>query len=177
MLVGGLFVLYVSSVVSSDRSDNGMVAVVEGQAGRVVEPVLDRAAVENARLVNELRAELLRSGTALTVEAIASGGGGRRADTVRRWVLRRRDAHQLVAVTHEGQLLVPSFQLTPALDDVDEVAAAVVARLVDHGLDAWAVWDWFLTADPWLGGGRPVDALAGGQAEALGRAVAGLLQE
>ena len=153
-----------------------MAVVVEGSVGRVVEPVLDHAAVENARLVNQLRAELLRSGTALTVDAIADGSG-RRPDTVRRWVLRRREAGDLVTVTHEGQLLVPSFQLTPALDEVDDVAAGVVSRLVAHGLDGWAVWDWFCTADPWLGGRRPLDVLVAGDREALDRAVAGLVQE
>jgi transposase len=65
-----------------------MGAATPGEA-RVVEPVLDHAAVENARLVNAARAQLLRSGTAVTVEAIAEACG-KEAATVRRWVARQR---------------------------------------------------------------------------------------
>lgn len=151
-------------------------SALEVVEARVVEPVLDWAAVENARLVNAARAALLTSGTAVTVDTIADATG-KQPDTVRRWVARLRKAARVVTVTHDGQVYVPTFQLTAAFDDVDERAGAIVGQLVDYGMDGWAVWDWFLTANPWLGGDRPVDRLDGGDVEAVQRAVSGLTQE
>jgi len=143
---------------------------------RVVEPVQDWAAVENARLVNEARAALLKSGSAVSIDTIASALG-KQPDTVRQWVGRHRRAGQLVSVTHDGQVYVPSFQLTPAFDHVDDAVAGVVRRLTDYGMDGWAVWDWFQTPNTWLDGDVPADLLAAGDLEAVLGAVAGLLQE
>jgi hypothetical protein len=143
---------------------------------RVVEPVQDWAALENARLVNQARAALLRSGTAATVDAIADATG-RAPGTVRRWIARLRNASRLVTVTHDGQVYVPTFQLRPAFDDVDPTAAEVVGQLVSYGMDGWSVWDWFLTANTWLGGDTPAARLAAGDLDGVRRALAGLLQE
>ncbi len=143
---------------------------------RVVEPVQDWAALENARLVNQARAALLKSGTAVSIDAIADAVGKQPA-TVRRWIARQRADRRLVTVSHDGQVYVPSFQLTEAFDDVDPHAAEAVRRLVDYGMDGWAVWDWFQTANTWLGGDAPADRLAAGDVDAVERAVAGLLQE
>lgn len=142
---------------------------------RVVEPVQDWAALENARLVNEARAQLLTSGTAVTVDAIVDVTG-KQPDTVRRWISRARREHRLVTVTHDGQVYIPTVQLTDALDDIDPDVAAVVGMLVDYGMDGWAVWDWFQVANTWLGGDSPADRLAAGDLEAVHRAVAGLTQ-
>lgn len=143
---------------------------------RVIEPVQDRAALENARLVNEARAALLRSGTAVTVEAVAEVTGKSPA-TIRRWVARLRNDRRLVTVIHDGQVYIPSFQLAPAFDDVDPLAAEIVAKFVDYGMDGWAVWDWFLAPNTWLGGDTPGTRLADGDRAALARAVSGLHQE
>lgn len=142
---------------------------------RVVEPIQDHAALENARLVNQVRAELLRSGTAVTIDAVAHTTGKSQA-AVRRWVARARNQHRLVTVTHDGQVYVPSFQLAPAFDTVDPLAAEIVAKLVDHGLDGWSVWDWFLAPNTWLGGEPPLGYLTAGDRDALVRAVDGLTQ-
>lgn len=150
-----------------------MVQLVES---RVVEPVQDRAALENARLVNQARAALLRSGTAVTIDAVADVTGKAPA-TVRRWVARLRNDRRLVTVSHDGQVYIPSFQLTPAFDDADPLAAEIVGQLVTYGMDGWAVWDWFLTANTWLGAGTPAARLADGDSDALWHALSGLLQE
>lgn len=150
--------------------------IVQMGDARVVEPVQDRAALENARLVNQARAALLRSGTAVTVDAIADVTG-KTPPTVRRWVARQRNEGRLVTVQYDGAMLVPSFQLTAAFDEVDPLCAEVVSRLVDYGSDGWAVWDWFLTANTWLGGDTPAAHLAAGDGDALWRAVSGLTQE
>lgn len=151
-------------------------STVELPGPRVVEPVLDWAGLENARLVNQARATLLTSGTAVTVDTIADATG-KQPNTVRRWVARQRADHRLVTVSHDGQVYVPTVQLTAAFDDVDAHAAEVVGRLVTCGMDGWAVWDWFQTANTWLGGDAPVDRLAAGDIDAVRRAVSGLLQE
>lgn len=141
----------------------------------VVDPVYDHAAVEKARLVNQARAQLLRSGGAVTFEMIAEATG-RNVGSVRQWVNRRVRAGRLVTVTHEGSTLVPTFQLTDAFD-LDDGVAEVVARLADAGLSGWAVWDWFATPNTWLDGDTPEETLRAGDRAAVDRAVAGMLQE
>lgn len=141
----------------------------------VVEPVLDHAAAERARLVNDARAALLKSGGAVTIEMIAEASGRTRG-AVRQSVTRQRTAGSLVTVTHEGIVLVPTFQLDDAFD-LQPDAAAVVARLVEYGMSGWAVWDWFATPNTWLDGTAPADALAGGDIDAVHGAVSGMFQE
>jgi hypothetical protein len=141
----------------------------------VVEPVLDHAAAERARLVNDARARLLRSGTAVTIELIANATG-RSTAAVRQWVTRQRAAGSLVTVIQDGALLVPTFQLDDAFG-LDHDVAAIVARLVDHGMSGWAVWDWFATPNTWLDGATPQDVLAAGDPAAVHTAVSGLFQE
>jgi hypothetical protein len=142
--------------------------------GRVVEPVQDWAALENARLANAARAALLTSGSAVTVEALA-GATGKSPSTVRRWIGRLRTAQRLVTVTHDGQMYVPTFQLTDA-GAVDPAAAKLVSQLVGYGMDGWAVWDWVMTPNSWLGGDTPRRCLAAGDSVSVARAVDGLLQ-
>ena len=141
----------------------------------VVEPVLDHAAAERARLVNEARARLLRLGKTVTIELIANATG-RSTGTVRQWVTRQRAAGMLVTVTQDGVLLVPSFQLDDAFG-LDHDAAEIVSRLVEHGMSGWAVWDWFATANTWLDGATPEAVLAAGDTGAVHAAVSGMFQE
>lgn len=142
---------------------------------RVVEPVLDHAALENARLVNAARAGLLTSGTAVTIDTIA-GALGKDPDTVRRWVARQRRARRLVTVTHERQVYIPTVQLDAAFDLADAVAE-VVERLVDHGMSGWAVWDWFESPNTWLDGDVPARLARAGAFDVVGHAVDGMFQE
>lgn len=148
---------------------------VEFAQPQVVEPVLDHAAVENARLVNAARARLLTSATAVTVEQIAAATG-RDPGTVRRWIARHRDAGRLVTVTHDGLLLVPAVQLDEVFG-LDDQVAEIVDRLVAHGMDGWAVWHWLETPDTWLDGASPAQRLRAGDIDAVRRAVAGMFQE
>lgn len=141
----------------------------------VVEPVLDHAAAERARLVNEARAALLRSGGAVTVEMIAEATG-RSTAAVRQWITRHRNAGALVTVTHDGVLLVPTFQLDDAFG-LNRHVAEVVGRLVRYGMSGWAVWDWFAAANTWLDGRTPTDAVETGALDAVHAAVSGMFQE
>lgn len=140
----------------------------------VVQPVFDHAAAERARLVNVARAELLRSGRVVTVDMLAAATG-RTIGTTRQWVRRYRKAGRLVAVTHDGNVLVPTFQLDESFT-LDETVAAIVGRLVAGQMSDWAVWDWFATPNTWLDNATPADALDAGDVVGVRRAVAGLFQ-
>lgn len=141
----------------------------------VVEPRLDHARTEIARLANRARARLLRSGTAVTIDVLADAQAKRPA-TVRQWVARQRRKGELVTVTHDGVVLIPTFQLDRAFD-LDPDIAGVVAELVGHGMDGWSVWDWAHMPNSWLDGHTPSEALAAGHLREVRRAVAGLFQE
>lgn len=140
----------------------------------VVEPLYDHAAVERARLVNAARAGLLRSHGAVTFDMLAEATG-RTPGAVRQWVNRRVRSGRLITVTHDGNTLVPTFQLTDAFD-VDERIAALVQDLTAAGMSSWAVWDWFVTPNTWLDGASPLDALRAGDGTEVARAVSGMLQ-
>ena len=138
-------------------------------------PVLDHAAAERARLVNEARAALVASGTAVTVEMFARSTG-RTAAAARQWLLRRRQAGDVITVTHDDRLLIPTFQLTESFDR-DETAGEIVEFLSSHGMSGWAIWDWFATPNSWLDGIAPADALTAGRTDDVRRAATGMFQE
>ncbi|CAN5587816.1 MAG: hypothetical protein ACR2JF_09045 [Iamia sp.] len=141
----------------------------------VVEAVLDHAAAERARLVTAARATLLRSAGAVTIEVLAEATD-RKVGTARQWVRRQREAGRLVTVTHDGVVLVPTFQLDDGFD-LDAEAADVVAGLVAHQMSGWAVWDWFTTPNTWLDDATPMTVFAAGDLAAVRRAATGLFQE
>lgn len=140
----------------------------------VAEPQIDRRAAEQARLVNQARAELLGRSKVVDIDTLARATM-RDPNTTRRWVRRRRDAGDLVAVDHRGQVLVPTFQLTDAFE-LDPDARAVTARLHRYGMGPWAMWDWYVTGNGWLAGASPAEVLRDDPA-LLQRAVDGLLQD
>jgi hypothetical protein len=141
----------------------------------VVEPVLDHAAAERARLVNRNRAELLRSGRAVTLDLLAEGQD-KNLEAARQWARRQRRAGRFVYVVHNGATYVPTFQLDEAFD-LHPVAAEVVAELVARGFSDWAVWTWFESRSPWLGKQTPAEASRTGDRDGLRRALDGLFQE
>lgn len=142
----------------------------------VVAPTLDTAAAARATLVNEARAALLRSGTAVTIAQLAAATN-RSDDTARRWATRKRDAGRLVLVQlHDGTLLVPTIQLDETFD-LDEHIADRTHRLVGWGMGPWAIWDWWHTPNGWLLDGRsPADAVRAGDLDAVDLAINGLIQ-
>lgn len=141
----------------------------------VMQPVLDHAAVERARLVNAARVELLGSGGAITVEMLADATG-RTPGAARQWLHRHRSAGRLITVNHDGVALIPTFQLTEAFD-LDLGVAELVARLTGHDMSGWAVWDWFQTPNTWLDGRNPSEVIAEGDNTSLHHAISGLFQE
>jgi hypothetical protein len=137
-----------------------------------VEPRLDRAAVENARLVRQVRDRLLAEAGAVTTAMLAEGRGST-TNAARQWLHRHRTAGRLVSVEHDGRTLVPTYQLDEAFD-LHPVVARTTQRLTREGMSPWAVWSWFYAHNGWIDE-RPVDAARRGDQDAVGRAVAGLL--
>lgn len=142
----------------------------------VVAPVLDTAAAARATLVNEARAGLLESRTAVTIAQLAAATN-RSDDTARKWATRKRDAGRLVLVQlHDGTLLVPTVQLDEAFE-LDERVADRTQRLVVWGMGPWAIWDWWHTPNGWLLDGQsPADAVRAGDLDAVDCAIDGLIQ-
>lgn len=142
----------------------------------VVAPVLDVPAAARATLVNEARATLLRSATAVTIVQLAEATG-RSAEAARKWVSRRSKEGRLAVVQlHDGTLLIPTIQLDEAFA-LDEQVAERTRRLVTWGMGPWAIWDWWETPNGWLLDERsPADAVRAGDLDAVDRAIDGLVQ-
>ncbi len=131
--------------------------------------MLDRAAIEQARLVRLARDHLATTEASVDYEGLARG----RTSTVlaaRQWVKRQRAKGDLFVVEHGTGTLIPAFQLDEAFD-INPASGPVVARLVNAGMSSWAIWQWFSAHNPWIEA-RPVDVLG---TPAIDQAVAGLL--
>ena len=79
-------------------------------------------------------------------------------------------------MTHDGSVLIPTYQLTDAFG-LNEEVAEVTAYLVEHNMSSWAVWDWFASPNTWLDNETPIAVLSSGASTAVQTAAAGLFQE
>lgn len=132
-------------------------------------PLLDHAAVEQARLVRLARDHMASNELTVDYDGLARG----RDSTVlaaRQWTKRQRDRHRLFVVDHGGATLIPSFQLDEVFD-VDPRVVELVERLTAAGMSGWAQWQWFTAHNPWIDA-RPIDVLG---TEVAMKAVDGLL--
>lgn len=142
----------------------------------VLAPVLDVVGAAHATLVNEARAALLLSGTAVTTAQLAEVTG-RTVEAARKWVGRKAaDGVLAVVQLHDGTLLIPTVQLDEAFALDGEVSKRT-RRLIEWGLGPWAIWDWWETPNGWLHEGwSPADAVRAGDLDAVDRAIDGLIQ-
>jgi hypothetical protein len=131
-------------------------------------PALDQAAVEVARERRVRRDRLVGSCPSVTVAMLAEGRGVAAA-SVRSWLHRHRTAGRLVTVEHDGQVLVPGFQLDPDLQLRPQVAA-VTGQLTAAGMDGWAVWAWWTSYNAVLEA-NPIDLLDTGRTDQVAAAV------
>jgi hypothetical protein len=133
----------------------------------------DTAAAAAASLANRAYARLLSSGTAVTtgqyVAALAERGIG--PEGARARIKRDRDKGRLVTVTHEGEAVIPTFQLRPDFEH-DRLAGDVVHALLAAGYGPWDIWDWAQTPNPWIARRTPADTVRAGDADAIARALA-----
>lgn len=111
--------------------------------------------VLQARRNAEARTQLLNEFGALTSAQVAELAGSEAKNTsalAGRW---RREG-RLIAVDHQGTIYYPGFQL-----DAEGRPRAVVAEVLNHlnQLDTtpWQQALWFMAANGWLDGRRPVD--------------------
>lgn len=140
----------------------GMVA--ELFTANAAEPLLDHAGVEAARLVRVARDRLV-SGTPSVTHALLAKARGVSENTVRQWLRRHREAGRLMAVDHQGVLLIPAFQFDDTYD-LDTEVATIVETLTHAGMSSWAVWRWFYTENPWVER-RPVDMVTDGDTQTV----------
>jgi len=122
-----------------------------------VDPVPAETRAQTQRLARQ-RERLLATG-AYTTDALGELRGDAKSTNTHTWLSRRRKANALFTVTHDGNTLVPAFQL-----DGDgrprKGIAEVLDALAPARLGEWATWTWFTSATPWLGGAVPSEVLA-----------------
>lgn len=138
----------------------------------------DTAAAGQAALANRAYARLLTSATAVTtaqyVAALAERGVSQAAARTR--IKRDRTAGRLITLTHEGQAIIPTFQLGRDFEH-RRLAGDAVHALLAAGYGPWDIWDWAESRNPWLGRRTPADAIRAGDTDAVTRAVAASIGE
>ena len=115
------------------------------------------AVVLQARRNAEARTALLEEFGALSATDVAELAGSTAKNTsalAGRW---RRDG-RILAVEHHGASLYPGFQFTDT-GQPRPVVEAILNYLREDGASPWQQALWFISANGWLDGRRPVDAL------------------
>ncbi len=102
-----------------------------------------------------LREELL-TGAWFTYETLGAVRGTS-VDAARFFIHKTASLNRLLVVTHEGSVLVPAFQLTPAGEPRADLAP-VLQPLLAAGMDPWRAWIWLTQAAALLGGLVPEQA-------------------
>lgn len=85
---------------------------------------------------------------------------GSRAKVTRSWASQKHRDRQLLGVRRRNRFVYPGFQLDP----LGEIRTAIPAVLANFDHARWPeehVALWFLSANGWLGGRRPVDVMDG----------------
>jgi hypothetical protein len=116
------------------------------------------AAVLQARRNAEARSALLAEFGALRSAEVAELAGSRaanRAALANRW----RGERRVVAVQVGDELLYPGFQFTSEGKPHPTVASALAELRSNGHVTDWQAALWFVAANGWLGGRRPVDLL------------------
>jgi hypothetical protein len=138
----------------------------------------DTAAAAQAVLANRAYAQLLTSGTAVTttqyIAALAERGIS--AEGARARIKRDRAKGRLITITHEGEAIIPTFQLRGDFEH-HRAAGDVVNALLSAGYGPWDIWDWAETPNPWIGRRTPADAIRAGDADTIARALVAAVGE
>ena len=120
-------------------------------------PVPTAPVVLQARRNAEARTQLMNEFGALTSAQVAELAGSEAKNTsalAGRW---RREG-RLIAVDHQGTTYYPGFQLDPE-GRPRPVVADVLNHLSRLHTTPWQQALWFMAANGWLDGRRPVDLL------------------
>ena len=111
------------------------------------------ASLAQARRLATHRDALLAT-PVLTHETLRELRGDALESSTRTWLTRKRSARALFTVTHNGRTLVPAFQLDDAGEPRPELRA-VLAALLDAGVDGWELWTWLTSRTSLLSGEIP----------------------
>lgn len=119
-------------------------------------PIPSPLKVLGARREAEARLDLLREFGAYSAEEL----GELRSKAENRHALasRWRSKGKVFSVDYRGRQLFPGFQFDPSAAPLP-VVADVLAALPREEMSEWEVALWWVAANEWLGGERPVDLL------------------
>lgn len=122
------------------------------------------ATLEQSKRLATHRNRLLA--TPLHTYASLSEQRGSSESNTRTWVARRRQAHKLFTVGHDGRTLIPAFQF----DDHGELRtelAPILAVLAQGGVRDWSLWTWLTSPTSFLSGEVPETVATTDPARAL----------
>lgn len=151
------------TLASLAELDESGVEAATSQSHKLIDLLLERFdppsshAVLQLRANAQARADALREFGALSSAEVAAIAGSRaknRAALASRWESEGR----VFSVAHAGDKVYPAFQF-----DTDGKPLAVIREVAGHFVDTLRGWPlalWFVSANGWLGGRRPVDLLA-----------------
>jgi hypothetical protein len=89
-----------------------------------------------------------------TYETLSELRGDKAESTTRTWLARKRDAHALFTVNHNGRTLVPAFQFDGGGEARSELQP-ILSVLSDGGIHGWSLWTWLTKPTSFLSGGVP----------------------
>jgi hypothetical protein len=89
-----------------------------------------------------------------THESLRQLRGDAGDSATRTWLARRRAAHSLFTITHNGKALIPAFQLDEHGEPRAELQP-ILATLIQAGIAGWALWTWLTSPTSLLSGGVP----------------------
>jgi len=120
-------------------------------------PVPSPAQASLAQRESQVRWGMLEEFGAFTSEELAD----QRSQAKNRHALanRWRSEDKVFAVELRGRRLFPGFQFDPETFAPEPVVADALAALPREQMSEWEVALWWVAADPWLDGDRPVDVM------------------
>jgi hypothetical protein len=90
----------------------------------------------------------------LTHASLRDLRGDAKESTTRTWLSRRRDAHALLTVSHNGRTLLPGYQLDDNGEPRPELAP-ILDALLTAGVTGWTLWTWLSAPAALLSGDTP----------------------
>lgn len=146
-------------LASADMQRTRAVAVRNDLAQQLVPSLAEldpipHATLRQASRLAALKTSLLSKG-AYPVSALAEAKGTS-PNTIRQWLHRARNRHELFTVSHDRETLVPAFLLDESLEPKHELQESI-RSLREVGEDGWALWAWFVLPAAALGDQSPCE--------------------
>lgn len=139
----------VVQAASAAEVRDSLVRTLMGRGVSLVPP----ASLAQAQRLAAHRNALLAT-PAYTYKSLQQVRGDAKESSTRTWLSRRRDARELFTVSHGGRTIIPAFQFDAAAEPRPELQP-VLAKLIDAGVQSWALWTWLTAPTPLLSGEVP----------------------